>query len=312
MIWMTDFRHEDFAPFAYLTARRDLNYWRISDKEALLHTLKEKNNKTKWKTFLASMARLQHQENLHQKARLPLASNHLNYIANLYMDIEEQRLRQYQEILAAPDRHWEMWESYSDLRIAEEMRVERDHLGRLADLMDYNDTELKSGIFIYRLMDFFESVVEKVKLSFTTTELTESLKNSICESKYTEAKSKAKELAKIDNSGIQEWVDVYIDKANVDFQGVVYGQGRVERGAKQLYELSVAVHANLADTYQKIECLAEKITSIQSTNSDITEHEKLINKKIGEITNGFDRYNRTQLDRSIFVSTITLPYQIVQ
>ena len=312
MIWMTDFRPEDFAPFAHLTARRDLNYWRMSDKEALLHILRAENNRRKWKTLLAGMARVQHQENLYQKARLPLASNHLNYIANLYMDIEEQRLRQYQEMLAAPNLHWELWESQSDQRLAEEMRVERDHLGRLADLMDYNDTELKSGIFIYRLLDFFELVAESVKLSFTTTGLTESFKNSIPKVKYTEVKLKAEELTKIDYSGIQEWVSVYIEKANVDFCKSVYGQGRAERGAKQLYELSVAVHQNLADTYKNIECLAKKIASIQSTNGDVSEHTEIIIEKMSEVTNGFDKYNRTQLNRSIFVSTITLPHQIIR
>ena len=44
----------------------------------------------------------------------------------------------------------------------------------------------------------------------------------------------------------------------------------------------------------------------------LPDWKELIIKKMSEVTNGFDRYNRTQLDRSIFVSTITLPHQIVR
>ena len=322
MSWMNDFRQEDFAPFAYLTARRDLAYYEISKKEAHLDSLKDKNKKEEWKSALFEIENLQREQIQALRKHLPLASNHLNYILDIHMDVDQQRLKSYQSFLASPDTHWRAWEKHSMQRTAEEMRLERDQLGRLADLMDYDDARLKPGILIYRLFDFLVFVAEKLgeydglltqKERLALKALLQHYMDSVRTQDRAEAQQKVEELINVDLSCIKEWAVAFVDKSNADFSNVIYGPATKaatkDRGIQQLYQLSVAVQENLAATYRHIKWIADNFRGPDSALNDTADYEERLHSAIEGITAGFDNYNLTQLDYNMFLATIVPPIE---
>ena len=317
MTWMNDFKSEDFAPFAYLTAKRDLAYYEISEKEALLTSLRDRNKKEQWKSVLFEIEHLQREQIQELQRHLPLASNHLNYLLDIHMDVERQRLRSYQDFLASPDTHWRSWKKHYMQRASEEIRLERDQLGRLADLMDYDDVRLKPGILIYRLLDFLVLVcgqmgqydealtpVERLELQA----LLKPFEHLARAPDRLEAQERVEELINMDPSEIKEWAIVFVDKANADFSNVIYGTeteaAKKERGILQLCELSIAVHENLATTYRHIKWISEHFSGPDRGQNDTADYDESVSTAIEGIIKGFDKFNLTQLDYNMFVATI--------
>jgi len=322
MTWMNDFKTEDFAPFAYLTTRRDLAYYEISEKEGFLDSLKATNKKEEWKSGVLELEHLQTENIRFLQKHLPLASNHLNYILDIHMDVEHQRLKSYQSFAASPDTHWRSWRKHSIQRAREEMKLERDQLGRLADLMDYGDARLKPGMLIYRLLDFLILVADKLGEHSDLLSLDERLKlralvqpyfKSVRAKGRLEAQKKVEELINIDHSRIKEWAVVFVDKSNADFSNVIYGPKTKaaikDRGIQQLYALSMAVNENLATTYRHIKWISDNFYGPNKGQNLTADVEEQLHSAIEEITSGFNNYNLTQLDYNMFLASIVPPLE---
>ena len=48
MAWISEFNHDDFSPYAYISSQINLLYWQQLQRETALIDLKEANEKEKW------------------------------------------------------------------------------------------------------------------------------------------------------------------------------------------------------------------------------------------------------------------------
>ncbi len=301
MSWINLFSKEEFAPYARRMAQRDTVYWQQCLLEDKLSDLKAADRAKDWLKLSAELTQRQRVTVAHFEKQPALASNHLNAIAHSYHEIDKQRLENFSLLIREPKKHWFGWNDYEMMRMRVELPAEKILLGRLSDLMDQEDAELRSGVYLYRLLDMVSIFIKKLCKNVGVHNPFGFLSEMSSIDSASEAISLLNDISTYDRQDVVKWTNTYADKADLTFSISRYGNDKQQRGFQQLVDLTWAIYDSLNKSKTALTNTVEK-----STDEDPFALEELSsseeNEFLEEIEKGFIRYNRKHLDRSVFLS----------
>ncbi len=302
MSWINLFSKEEFAPYAQRMAQRDVVYWQQSILEEKLSELRAADRAKDWLKLSAELTQRQCDAVAHFEKQPSLASNHLNAIAQGYHEIDKQRLEHFSLLIREPKKHWFGWNDYEMMRMRVELPAEKKLLGRLSDLMDPEDAELRSGVYLYRLLDMVSIFAKKLCNDGDFDNPLAFLSEMSSIDSTSQAISLLNNISAYDRRDVVKWTNTYADKADLTFSTSIYGSDQQQRGLQQLVDLTMEIYESLNRTKTILTNTIQKSTGEDPfAFEELSSSEK--NEFLGEIEKGFTRYNKTHLDRSVFLST---------
>ena len=302
MSWINLFSREEFAPFARMRAKRDVIYCRQTGLEDQLHELKDADKPREWLQLSMQIAARQKEAVDYFERQPPLKSNHLSAIVHAYHEVDKKRLQAFGRLSGDPKTHWFAWDDYQKMRLREEIQAEKRLMGRLSDLMDPEDAELRTGIYLYRLLDLLSSFADKLCSDGEFDNPMKFLSNMSSVDSVSEAISLVDDIAAYTKNDVEKWANTYATAADLSFSESIYGKDPADRGVQQLVELTWGTYELLNDTRIILSKTIKK-----SAGPDHFPYDDLPSDQWEEflqaIEQGFTRFNDLELDRSIFLST---------
>ena len=128
------------------------------------------------------------------------------------------------------------------------MRVElpaEKMLGRLTDLMDPDDAELRSGVYLYRLLDMVSIFAKKLCKDGGFDNPLGFLSEMSSIDSTSQAISLLNDISAYDRQDVIRWTNTYADKADLTFSTSIYGKDKQQRGLQQLVDLTWAIYDSL-------------------------------------------------------------------
>lgn len=302
MSWINLFSKEEFTPYARIRAKRDVIYCQQTILEERLQELKDADKLRDWLQLSIQIAARQKEAVDYFERQPPLKSNHLNAIIHAYHEVDKKRLQAFSRLSGDPETHWFAWDDYQKMRLREEIQAEKRLMGRLSDLMDPQDAELRAGIYLYRLLDLLSSFADKLCSDGEFDNPMSFLSNMSSVDSVSEAISLVDDIAAYTKNDVEKWANTYATAADLSFSESIYGADPVHRGIQQLVELTWETYKLLNETRETLSRTIKK-----STGPDHFPYDELSSEEWGEfleaIEQGFTRYNDLERDRSIFLST---------
>ena len=308
MAWISEFNHDDFSPYAYISSQINLLYWQQSQRETALVDLKEANEKEKWVSLLKEMTQIQAASLERLQEFPPIKSNHLQVLNGINLDVAKYKYEQYSNFSMASEKYWEEWDTHSIERIKEELAFDHKTLSRMANMVDYTDPEFRARVLIYRLLDLLVLLLDRLKDSEESFgDFTTALKTYNRSDTEEEADLKAAELIQFDRESIEDWNEKFLARTKTNFKKAIFGGEQENRGRNQLNGLTVEVFRSLTEIYSSLQQLAIKLPE-NSFSNELEENDwEEIMIVMESVSESFDKFAETQLDRAIFLASVLEP-----
>lgn len=303
MSWISLFPKNDFAQFSERYVRRNTIYWRESFTMERLDMLHENGERKKW--FAASRHAIREYMCKFSAGRSmpPIASNHLNAIMNTLFEVDDLRFRNYELLDQDMTACWSDWRGFREAALAEEAVIEKRMLKRLIDLTDTEDADVKLGVLIYKILDLFYILTEKIADRSGMENPLAFLKNANPPTSVEKAKVDLLRMSVLNPHNIDEWVDIYVQRSGLNFSQVIFGNDAQRRGSRQLKGLLRNAFENLQEAQEALVTAAryeEEKGSVNTHEECLLEAQKACFEKVFL---NLDRFSRSQMDRWIFMHT---------